>query len=153
MTFQITQATEKDCQDVVSFLVAALPEGWRQPELPDCAQIQRVLSHNGSILLIARQDDVVVGLALGWCFPNAVAQGDSVMLDELLVASDCRGIGIGTELVKAFTKTARQLGKVPIEVWATTDFPDEPAATPFARTGGQQGELLRQFDWPKEACA
>ena len=153
MTFQITEATEKDCQDVVSFLVAALPEGWRQPELPDCAQIQRVLSHNGSILLIARQDDAVVGLALGWYFPNVVAQGDSVMLDELLVASDCRGIGIGTKLVDAFTKTARQLGEAPIEVWATTDFPDEPAATPFARTGGQRGELLRQFDWPKEACA
>ena len=103
--------------------------------------------------MIARQEDTVVGLALGWCFPNAVAQGDSVMLDELLVASDCRGIGIGTELVKAFTKTARQLGKAPIEVWATTDYPDELAATPFARTGGQQGELLRQFDWPREACA
>ena len=75
------------------------------------------------------------------------------MLDELLVDPGCRGIGIGTELVEAFNKTARQLGKAPIEVWATTDFPDEPAATPFARTGGQQGELLRQFDWPKEACA
>ncbi|MEM9873224.1 MAG: GNAT family N-acetyltransferase [Pseudomonadota bacterium] len=153
MTVQITQATDMDCQDVASFLATALPESWRQPELPDRAQIQRVLSHNASILIIARQEDTVVGLALGWCFPNAVAQGDSVMLDELLVASDCRGIGIGTELVKAFTKTARQLGKAPIEVWATTDFPDEPAATPFARTGGQQGELLRQFDWPKEACA
>ena len=153
MTVQITQATEKDCQDVASFLATALPESWRQPELPDRAQIQRVLSHNASILMIARQEDTVVGLALGWCFPNAVAQGDSVMLDELLVASDCRGIGIGTELVKAFTKTARQLGKAPIEVWATTDYPDELAATPFARTGGQQGELLRQFDWPREACA
>ncbi|WP_299615665.1 GNAT family N-acetyltransferase [uncultured Tateyamaria sp.] len=153
MTVQITHATEMDCQDVASFLATALPESWRQPELPDCAQIQRVLQHNASILMIARQDDIVVGLALGWCFPNAVAQGDSVMLDELLVASGCRGIGIGTELVEAFTKTARQLGKAPVEVWATTDFPDEPAATPFARTGGQQGELLRQFDWSKEACA
>ena len=153
MTVQITQATKKDCQDVASFLVAALPESWRQPELPDCTQIQRVLSHNASILVLARQEDTVVGLALGWCFPNAVAQGDTVMLDELLVDPGCRGIGIGTELVEAFTKNARKFGKAPIEVWATTDFPDEPAAIPFARTGGQQGELLRQFDWPKETCA
>ena len=153
MTVQITHAVDKDCQNVASFLATALPESWRQPELPDYAQIKRVLSHTGSILLIARQNDTVVGLAIGWCFPNAIAQGDTVMLDELLVDPGCRGIGIGTELVEAFTKTARQLGKAPIEVWSTTDFPDEPAATPFARTGGQQGELLRQFDWPKEACA
>ena len=99
MTVQITQATDMDCQDVASFLATALPESWRQPELPDRAQIQRVLSHHASILMIARQEDTVVGLALGWCFPNAVAQGDSVMLDELVVASDWRGMGIGTELV------------------------------------------------------
>ena len=142
-----------DCQDVASFLATALPESWRQPELPDRAQIQRVLSHNASILMIARQDDIVVGLALGWCFPNAVAQGDSVMLEELLVDPGCRGTGIRTELFEAFIKKARQLGEAPIEVWATTDFPEEPAATPFSRSGGQQGELLRQFDWPKEACA
>lgn len=153
MTVQITQATYEDCQDVAAFLVAALPERWRKSELPDCAQIQRVLSHHGSILVIARQDGSVVGLALGWRFPNAVAQGDSIMLDDLLVTSDCRRVGIGTELVEAFTKTARQLGKAPIEVWATTDFPEEPAATLFKRTGGQQGELLRQFDWPRKACA
>ena len=152
MKVQITCATDRDCQDVASFLANALPECWRQPELPDCAQIQRVLSHDGSILLIARQDDALVGLALGWLFPNAVAQGDSAMLDELLVDPDRRGAGIGTELVEAFAKTARQRGKAPVEVWATTDSPEEPAATPFARTGGQQGGLLRQFDWPRETC-
>ena len=153
MTVQVTQAKDMNCQDVASFLITALPESWRQPELPDRAQSQRGFSHIASILMIARQEDTVVGLALAWRFPNAVARGDSVMLDELLVASDCRRIGIGTELVNAFKKTARQPGKALIEVWATTDFPDEPGATPFARTGGQQGELLRQFDWPKEACA
>ncbi|KQI67476.1 hypothetical protein AN189_15140 [Loktanella sp. 3ANDIMAR09] len=153
MSVRITQATEKDCQEVATFLTTALPESWRQPELPDRGQIQRVLSHRGAILLIARQDDTVVGLALGWCFPNAIAQGDTAMLDELLVDPACRGNGIGTELVAAFIKKAGQLGKAPLEIWATTDFPEEPSATPFSRTGGQQGQLLRQFDWPREARA
>lgn len=153
MTFQIIRATDQDCQDVASFLVATVPASWRLSEPPDRAQIERVISHLGSILLIARQDSTVVGLALGWCFPNAVGRGDSAMLDELLVDPTCRGKGIGTALVEAFKTTARQLGKQPIEVWATTDYPGEPAATAFKKAGGKQGDLLRQYDWPLEACA
>lgn len=153
MPIQITRLNDQDCKDVSTFLVHALPDSWRIAALPDAAQIRRVASSSASIALIARQADTIVGLAIGWCFPNALGQGDTAMLDELLVDPACRGSGIGTALVETFKKTARQQAKAPVEVWATTDFPDEPAATPFAKTGGKQGVLLRQFDWPQEACA
>lgn len=153
MTLQIMRATDQDSQEIASFLAIALPKHWRLPELPDPAQIRRVISHRGSILLIARQRETVVGLALGWYFPNTIGQGDTAMLDELLVDTNSRRRGIGTELVAAFARTARQLGKAPIEIWATTDFPKEPAATAFSRSGGKKGVLVRQFDWPREVCA
>ncbi len=151
MSVQIIRATDKDAQDVVSFLASALPQSWRLPDLPDRAQILRAITHPGSIILIARRGGTVVRLALGWCFPTAVGQGDTAMLDELLVDPTNRGRGIGTELVAAFAATARHLGKSPIEIWATTDFPDEPAAGAFSRTGAKRGILVRQFDWPQEA--
>lgn len=151
MATHIERMTDQDCKDVASFLAYALPESWRGVALPDVAQLQRVVSCNASIGLIARQEGIVVGLALGWCFPNAVARGDTVMLAELLVDPTCRGSGVGTALVEAFKQHAGEQGKAPTELWATTDFPGEPAATPFRRAGGKQGGLLRQFDWPQEA--
>lgn len=153
MAIQVTRMTDQDCSEVSAFLARALPENWRTSTLPDAAQFQRVVSSGLSIALIARQESAVAGLAVGWCFPNAIAQGDTAMLDELLVDPGRRGSGIGTALVAAFKKAAQHQGKAPLEVWATTDFPGEPAATPFAKTGGKQGGLLRQFDWPQEVCA
>ena len=153
MAIQVQRVTEEDCKDVSSFLAHALPDSWRSAALPDEPQIQRIVSSGASIALLARQEGMVVGLAVGWCFPNVVGLGDTAMLDELLVDPANRGSGIGTALVGAFINTARQQGKAPVEVWATTDFPGEPAATPFAEAGGKQGCLLRQFDWPREACA
>ncbi len=104
-------------------------------------------------MILARDRGGIVGLAAGWFFPNVIGQGDMVMLDELLVAPSHRGRGNGTTLVDAFIKTARNRARAPLEIWATTDFPEEPAAIPFRRTGGKQVGLLRQFDWPQEACA
>ncbi|MGR3503964.1 GNAT family N-acetyltransferase [Pseudaestuariivita sp.] len=153
MGVEITQVTDQDCHEVVAFLDTAMPEDWRLPEPPDDAQIQRVLSHPGSLFLAARQGDAIAGLALGWILPTAFGQGDTAMLDELLVSPDCRGRGIGTALTRAFRQSARRAGQAPVEIWAATDVPTEPAATPFARSGGIRGELFRQFDWPREAPA
>lgn len=153
MGVQITRAQDQDSDQIAAFLVRALPDSWRLPQSPDAAQLQRVLRHPGSIAVIARQGDRVVGLALGWLFPNAIGQGDSVTLDELLVDPGARSAGTGTALVAAFTQTARQIATAPVEIWATTDFPAQPAAGVFAKTGGTPGGLLCQYDWPQEACA
>ena len=151
MAIRISPMIDQDCKEVAAFLAHALPEIWRMGGNPDADQIQRVVSSVSSIGLVARQEGAVVGLAIGWCFSNAVAQGDAVMLDELLVDPAMRGNGIGTALVDAFKKTAQHQARTLVEVWATTDFPTEPAATPFAKTGGKKVGLLRQFDWPQEA--
>ena len=150
MDLHISHITDQDCGDVAEFLVSALPEGWRTTDLPERAQVQRVVSSEASIALMARRKGAVVGVAVGWCFPNVIGQGDVAMLDELLVASDYRRQGIGTALVKAFKTAVRRKCTPPIAVWATTDYPQEPAASPFIQTGGEQGELLRQFNWPEE---
>ncbi len=143
----------EDCSEVADFLAMAMPDDWRASSAPDEIQLRRVLDSISAIVILARESGGIVGLAAGWLFPNVIGQGDMVMLDELLVAPSLRGKGIGTNLVAEFTMTARHRARAPVEIWATTDFPEEPAAFPFRRTGGKPGGLLRQFDWPEEACA
>lgn len=152
MTIRVEPMRVEDCSEVADLLAMAMPDDWRTSSPADETQLKRVLAASGAVVILAHDGGNIVGLASGWFLPNVTGQGDMVMLDELLVAPSLRRQGIGTMLVKAFTKTARLRAHAPVEIWATTDFPEAPAATPFHRADGKQGGLLRQFDWPEEAC-
>ncbi|QFU09555.1 hypothetical protein PARPLA_00919 [Rhodobacteraceae bacterium THAF1] len=153
MTVRIASMRAADYPGVMAFLQRTLPDDWRSSAPMSETQFERVLADRSVIAVLAYDNDRVVGWAAGYVFPTLVGQGDTAMLDELLVDPAHRGKGIGTSLVSAFLNIAEAKAAPPVAFSATTDFPKEPAATPFQKTGGRRGGLLRQFDWSTEIRA
>ncbi len=147
---EIALARPADCEALSEFLARAVPSAWRVTALPNAAQCQRAVTSQHNLTALAREQGIIVGLASGWVLPSVTGVGDTVMLDELLVVEARRGYGVGTALVAAFVRMARQTAEPPIQIWATTQYPEEPAAIPFVRAGAQSTDILRQYEWPLE---
>lgn len=83
-----------------------------RPHLTDvatfAAQVRRQ-SSQGYCLLAAWQDEQIKGLA-GYRIPENLLYGRFLYIDDLVVASDSRGLGVGGRLINALHEEARQQG-------------------------------------------
>jgi GNAT superfamily N-acetyltransferase len=92
------------------------------------------------ILLGAWHNDQMAGYAcLYWHFTSLVP-AETVLMNDLFVAEDQRGKGIGRALIDASTEVARKRGAHHLE-WATT--PDNTAAQHlYDSTGAERSEWV-----------
>lgn len=95
------------------------------------------LSVPSNILVVARDGDLVVGMATGLVYvhPDKPRQ---LFINEVGVDDAYQGRGIGKQLVKAMLDEGRRRGGV--EAWVATEWENEPARALYASTGGQASD-------------
>jgi len=95
------------------------------------------LSVPSNILVVARDGDLVVGMATGLVYvhPDKPRQ---LFINEVGVDDAYRGRGIGKQLVRAMLDEGRRRGAV--EAWVATEWENEAARALYASTGGQESD-------------
>jgi GNAT superfamily N-acetyltransferase len=92
------------------------------------------------LLLVAESDGEVVGFAAcGWKWSSLRGARVTVM-EDLFVAPDQRGGGVGVELIRACAQRSAELGAPAME-WMTAPDNDR-AQSAYARAGGESAPFL-----------
>jgi GNAT superfamily N-acetyltransferase len=101
-------------------------------------------SDDGAILL-AREDDEIRGYACLYWHLSSLAAEETVLMNDLFVAANARGGGIGRALIEASATMARERGAVSLE-WATA--PDNKRAQRlYDSTGATRSEWI-EYELP-----
>ena len=108
-------------------------------------------SEDRSILLVARVDGAVAGMASGQLVISTAEGAPSVWIEDVVVAQDARGKGVGRELLNGIVAWARSQGATRAQLLADRN---NPAALSFyAHCGMDSTDLvalrLRDLDPPE----
>lgn len=114
----IRNATQRDVEQLV-VLIGAL--GYRMSAGEVAAKLERLLSSPESGVLVADQDDTIAGLATFHVFELISRARPECRLTALVVAAAHRRRGIGTALVAAVERVARERGCFRLELTTRVD--------------------------------
>jgi PhnO protein len=95
--------------------------------------VSQYLSASGSRLLVAEVEGQVVGLLSYSVRPNLYHAADSGLIEELIVAEDRRGSGIGSALLAEALRRLESTGCAEVSV---STMPDNDGAQRFYRSHG-----------------
>ena len=140
---QIEKATVNDIPELCS-LLAVLFSQEAEFEVDGHAQqagLQAIISNPDiGIILLARHKDKVVGM-VSLLFSISTALGGRVaMLEDMVVLPEQRGLGIGSALLNAAIKTARDNGCLRITL--LTDSDNETAQGFYEKQGFVRSQML-----------
>lgn len=93
------------------------PQSYRSAA-PDDAYLANVLSDPNTIVLVAKQDDHVVGGLVAYCLSKLEQHRKEVFLYDLAVTSSMQRQGIGKRLVEQLRAVAKELGAYVVFVQA-----------------------------------
>jgi GNAT superfamily N-acetyltransferase len=114
----IAQATIGDCSKCAQLLVEQLAEHGVGTSAARLEQVLKsvVTDRACGFLLVAQDDGQVIGVAYVATIRSAEHCGLVAWLEELYVAPDHRGRGIGTALMTAVLERAREAGIVAVDL-------------------------------------
>ncbi len=101
--------------------------------------VNQYLSASGSCLLVAEVEGQVVGLLSYSVRPNLFHAADSGLIEELIVAEDRRGGGIGSALLSETLRRLESMGCAEVSV---STMPDNEGARRFYRSHGLVDEAV-----------
>jgi ribosomal protein S18 acetylase RimI-like enzyme len=102
---------------------------------------RRLLHSANSHFLVAETNKTIVGFAHFTTRKTILHQGPSGLIDELVVAKDCRRVGTGRRLLSATIQKCRELRCCEIEV--STEKTNRKAREFYKSSGFEErGELL-----------
>lgn len=138
MNILIRLAGQEDVAAVVRLIKAlAQHEGWPSPL--DEAYACRYLAAPGNQVLLAERDGEVLGLLSYSQRPNLFHAGEIATIEELIVAEDGRGQGIGGKLVEHLLEKLQKGGIAEVSV---TTMLDNEGAIRFYKAHGLVDEAL-----------
>jgi ribosomal protein S18 acetylase RimI-like enzyme len=91
--FRVTDPTAEAFAALVSLYEEAIPPSERKP----AAAIRAMIDNSRYIVLLAQEDDRIVGFAISFQFPA----GDLCLLEYMGVSGATRGRGLGSEMFRA----------------------------------------------------
>ena len=145
---EIRPATEQDIDEVLPLFggYQRFYTGEIQTDDRNRGFLRRFLGDAGR-LLVARDDDgAVAGFAnLYWTFSSTTAE-DHVLMNDLFVAEEARGGGVGLALIEAARTVARERGSSTLS-WMTA-LDNRTAQRLYERTGAQRSAW---FEYELEA--
>ena len=109
--------------------------------LSDCHQM---IDDPNSHILLARLENVVVGFIRLTTRMTILHNTPSGLIDELVVAKDHRGRGIGKLLIEAATNKCRDLGCSEVEV--STEMTNKKARAFYKSCGFEEDAVLLELD-------
>ncbi|MHA6761646.1 GNAT family N-acetyltransferase [Streptacidiphilus sp. PAMC 29251] len=140
MRLTIEQATEHDAETIATMLGEIERYYGGPDEIPDVKQVRHALfgPRPAATVLLAREDDQVIGLASVCFLWPAIGAETSLYLKELYVQEDYRRHGVARELMVAVRKEAEAAGCSRVEWTADRDNP--PAVALYAALGVEPHE-------------
>lgn len=121
--------------DLIGELANTLGEP--SPITPEYARAY--LSYPGSGVLLAEDDDQVVGLLSYSVRPNLYHAAGSCLIEELVVSDSARGRGVGGALIPELLRRLASAGCAEVSV---TTMPDNEGAKRFYRSHGLVDEAV-----------
>ena len=97
-------------------------------------------------IIVAQRGAQIAGYLTLWLRPCLSHVGLCALIDELIVAEQARGQGMGRALLEEALKRAQEAGCVEIEV--STGFDNEPAQSLYRSQGFEERGLLLERDIP-----
>ncbi len=141
------EADENDLPAIVDLLTELSSTLEQSPSLDQQQLIANCLSllHNPyAFILLAKDGGNTVGLINYSTRRTALHPRPSALIDEIIVAEDHRGKGIGSSLLSAAIDKCRQLGCCEIEV--STEMGNEAAKALFQASGFTGDSVLFEMD-------
>ena len=135
MALRIEQPTEVT-PELVKALGTLIPQ--LNPELPapTAGQLAVVLADHGSTLLIARDEDEIVGTAMVVVYPTTLRIESRI--EDVVVDASARGRGVGEALVNECIEVARRRGASIVELQSARS--RAPAHRLYERMGFERRE-------------
>jgi ribosomal protein S18 acetylase RimI-like enzyme len=146
---RIVDAQEADVPAILDLLYQLLDvvedtDGMDRAKVSENAGL--LMSDPDSHILVAKSGDAVVGLINFTMRRTALHEGPSGLIDELVVAREHRGRGIGKMLVSAAAERCRELGCCEVEV--STEKSNTRAREFYRECGFDQDAVLLELDLP-----
>jgi ribosomal protein S18 acetylase RimI-like enzyme len=108
MTVQV-EVAEKATDELVAAFERLLPQLSRSAKPLDLAAVAQMVAHDANTLFVARGDDgAILGTLTLVMVP--IPSGLRARIEDVVVDSDARGLGIGSALTEAAITAARQAG-------------------------------------------
>jgi len=81
-----------------------------------CDNYEHRMSEEGTLLLVAEENDEIVGFLFGFLSPSPVLKRPTALLDALFVCEEHRSKGIGKALALRFREWVKEQGVYAIEL-------------------------------------
>nr|WP_240191924.1 GNAT family N-acetyltransferase [Desulforhopalus vacuolatus] len=80
--------------------------------------LEMMLDHAGAVLLVAEVESRVIGMCSGQTMVSTAEGAFSLLVEDVVVDEQWRGRGVGTDLLKALEKWAREMKIVRFQLLA-----------------------------------
>ena len=124
---------------VIAALIQELAKSMGEPSPITPAYVLSYLGFPGCNILLAEQRGQVAGLLSYSVRPSLYHNGDTALIEELVVRDTWRGQGLGGELLKELLKRLEATGCVEVSV---TSMPENQGALRFYRAHGLVDEAI-----------
>lgn len=132
----VIQAADVVDADVVAAVATLIPQLSSTSAPPTLAELQAIVSNPATTLLLAKEDNQVVGMLTLATFP--VPTGIRAWIEDVVVDDDARGAGVADALVKAALEEAERQGSRTVDL---TSRPQREAANRlYVRLGFERRE-------------
>lgn len=106
------------CDELLTRLIQT--ERQWEPNLDEtftvCDNYEHRMSEEGTLLLVAEENDEIVGFLFGFLSPSPVLKRPTALLDALFVCEEHRSKGIGKALALRFWEWGKEQGVYAIEL-------------------------------------
>lgn len=121
-----------------SVVNAVKPEEERGGNVADIALMKGFLANESNYLVVAYEDDIPMGFALGYCLPRVDRYKNMMYLHEVGVAEAHQGKGVGKAIMNETVRICREEGYM--EMFLITGKDNPPAVRLYTGTGGVPGD-------------
>jgi ribosomal protein S18 acetylase RimI-like enzyme len=134
----LRDATLADATEITD-LIHDLAESMNESSPITAEYVKTYMAFPGCNILLAVEHGKIAGLLSYSIRPNLYHNGDTALIEELIVKSAWRGQGVGGALLDALIARMKETGCVEVSV---TTLPDNPGAIRFYRAHGLVDEAI-----------